>query len=134
MYNFQTRFLQTVTISYQLFLTIIDGKVINTIKETKSTSTFYICGAKTNDMNDLKRIQKDFKADVNTYNYGLSPLHARINFMQFLLKLAYRLDLPQFAPKDLRIPILYITTLCFLLIKSHTCMCNYYLSNSNLFC
>lgn len=86
-----------------MFLTMIDGKVINALTETKSTSTCYICGAKPNDMNDLTRLQKNFKADTNAYKYGISPLHARINFMEFVLKLSYRLDLPNLAAKGLKI-------------------------------
>lgn len=78
---------------------MIDGKVINTITGTKSAATCYICKAKPSELNMIKKIRKEFKPDANTYEFGLSPLHARIRFMEFLLQLSYRKGLPENVAK-----------------------------------
>ena len=76
---------KTVEINYEFFLTMIDGKVLNAITNTTSTLKCAIC----------QKTQKDFqKLDDSTieehnYKYGISPLHARIRCMEFVLKLAY---------------------------------------------
>lgn len=75
---------KTVLIDYEFFLTMIDGKVLNVITDTSSTLKCAIC----------KKSQKDFQnlddsSDEQNYEYGISPLHARIRCMEFILKLAY---------------------------------------------
>lgn len=42
-------------------------------------------------MNDLKNKNHEIGADKNeVFKYGLSPLHARIKFFEFILHLSYR--------------------------------------------
>lgn len=74
-------------INHKLFLTMIDGKVLNVLTDTKSTKTCAIC----------KRTQKDFQdfeesiTDESNFEFGMAPLHARIRCMEFILKLSYTL-------------------------------------------
>lgn len=77
---------KSVMIQHEFFLTMIDGKVLNEITNTKSTLSCPIC----------KRTQKNFQkeddsGDENNYEFGISPLHARIRCMEFILRLAYGL-------------------------------------------
>lgn len=79
----------TLFVNHEFFLTMIDGKVLNELTETKSTRSCPIC----------KRTQKSFNSqdepnpniDEHNYQYGISPLHGRIRCMEFILKLAYTL-------------------------------------------
>lgn len=73
---------------------MIDGKVVSVITNATSTSSCYICGANPSSMNKLEMLKSKFQPNMDTYQFGLSPLHARIKFMEFILNLAYRLDLP----------------------------------------
>lgn len=78
---------KTVLIDYEFFLTMIDGKVLNVITDTSSTLKCAIC----------KKTQKDFQnfddsSEEENYEYGISPLHARIRCMEFILKLAYTIS------------------------------------------
>ena len=81
---------KNVMVRHEFFLTMIDGKVLNELTSTKSTLSCPIC----------KRTQKNFQkeaddlaeADERNYEFGISPLHARIRCMDFVLKLAYGLN------------------------------------------
>ncbi|GBP07814.1 hypothetical protein EVAR_91337_1 [Eumeta japonica] len=72
--------------SYEFHLTMVDGKVVNELTGTTSTLSCPIC----------KKSQKNFgnlndSTNEENYEYGMSPLHARIRCMEFLLKLSYTL-------------------------------------------
>ncbi|XP_067637052.1 uncharacterized protein [Eurosta solidaginis] len=75
-----------IKIKHDFLLTMVDGKVLNLITNTTSTMKYPIC-----------KSQKDFEnlddsiTDELYYEYGISPLHARIRCMEFVLKLAYTL-------------------------------------------
>ena len=65
---------------------MVDGKVINELTGTTSTMSCPI----------FKKSEKNFgnlndSTNEENYEYGMSPLHARIRYMEFLLKLAYTL-------------------------------------------
>lgn len=74
---------------------MIDGKIINYVSNTNSTSKCYICGAMPSKMNDLAAMKaRLIHVKVDHFQYGLSPLHARIKFLECILKISYRLELP----------------------------------------
>lgn len=76
---------KVITINYNFFLTMIDGKVLNEITNTTSTLMCAICKKSQKDFSNLDdslQTEKNFK-------YGISPLHARIRCMEFILKLGY---------------------------------------------
>ncbi|XP_003738064.1 uncharacterized protein LOC100897229, partial [Galendromus occidentalis] len=79
-----------ISVPYQLRLTMVDGKNINALTDTKSPQTCYIC----------KRTQKQRRASsvlppdvIENYRFGLSTVHAWIRVFEFLLHVAYRLEL-----------------------------------------
>ncbi|KAK9744404.1 hypothetical protein QE152_g7787 [Popillia japonica] len=80
-----------VQVTYSLYLTMVDGKVINALTGT-SSQRCYICQCKPTEMNNLKNI-KSFAIDEQNFQYGLSPLHARIKFLECILHISYKLDL-----------------------------------------
>ena len=77
---------QCVYIKYQLYLIVIDGKVLNALTGTKSFQACPICSA----------TPKHFLADTNfkcqkfvpliqNLKHGLSPLHCRLRCFEFVL-------------------------------------------------
>lgn len=78
-------------IQYSLFLTMVDGKVCNTISST-SGMRCYICKATISEMNSIYSLQEN-PAQAETYKFGLCVLHAYIRFLECLLHIAYRLEL-----------------------------------------
>lgn len=75
-------------IKHTLLMTMVDAKVCNAATETASTMRCYICKATSKDFNDLSKTK-----NVNTeaLQFGLSTLHARIRFFEFLLHLSYKI-------------------------------------------
>lgn len=72
-----------VSVSHELLLTMIDGKISSYISDT-SPASCDICKAKPSEMNNLNAI---YRRQVNKemYKYGLSSLHAWIRCMECLL-------------------------------------------------
>lgn len=85
-------------ISHQLMMTMIDGKICTYLSEAKSNAACYLCLAKPTEMNNLDVIaSKTISSGV--YEFGLSSLHARINVMECLLHIAYRLDFKKWSAR-----------------------------------
>ncbi|KAJ4437537.1 hypothetical protein ANN_17682 [Periplaneta americana] len=80
-----------VEIKHELKMTMVDGKVCNTVVENKSAQVCYICGASPKHMNDIDSVQQR-TVDHKSFSFGLSILHAWIRFLECLLHVAYRLD------------------------------------------
>uniref|UniRef100_A0A1B0GIM3 Uncharacterized protein n=1 Tax=Lutzomyia longipalpis TaxID=7200 RepID=A0A1B0GIM3_LUTLO len=75
-----------VHISYNMKMTMIDGKICNAVTANNSTQTCYICKTRPSQMNEQ---HSNNEANEGYYKYGLSPLHARIRFMEWLLNLSF---------------------------------------------
>ncbi|XP_043867476.1 uncharacterized protein LOC122757883 [Drosophila mojavensis] len=81
-------------------MTLIDGKVLNVLTGTNSCQVCPLCGAKPNQL--LKTT--DFNSAVFAVNskslqFGVSPLHAWIRFLEFVLKISYRLEVKKWRVK-----------------------------------
>lgn len=86
----------TVSVHFSLYLTLIDGKVLNVITGIKSMQICPICHATPRQFNDLSNINTKsttFLPRPNNLQYGISPLHAWIRFLECLLHISYRLHL-----------------------------------------
>lgn len=79
-----------ISLTHKLILTMIDGKVCNTLSENKSTQKCFICKATAKEMN-LININKE--PEESMYKFGISSLHAYIRTMECLLNIAYRVDI-----------------------------------------
>jgi len=67
---------KTVYINFRLYLTEIDGKVLNTLTGTRSTQSCPICGATPLDFLNNKNFKcEKFLPNQDNLKYGLSPLH-----------------------------------------------------------
>lgn len=89
-----------LTIHYEMLLTMIDGKVCNSITSTTSTMRCYLCGATSKEFNDIKRMHQK-KVEESRLSFGLSTLHARINFFECLLHLGYELGIRKWQARSL---------------------------------
>ena len=69
---------------------MIDGKVTQAVTNTSSSSNCVICGAKPTEMNNLSAIRPR-PSNEEALHLGMSPLYARIRFMEYVSHLAYNL-------------------------------------------
>ena len=83
---------QSVTCSYDLQMTMVDGKVVNTLTETRSAQTCSMCGVTPKNVNDLDAVRR---LPVTNLEYGLSSLHCWIRVYEALLHISYRLPFKQ---------------------------------------
>ena len=83
---------------FELIFSMIDGKVLNYVNQTPSMNVCSICKASPSEMNNLDLI---YAKQVTACYMTMSPLHARIKFMECLLKIAYNLPLHPDPTKSL---------------------------------
>lgn len=88
---------RSVLVKYNMLMTMVDGKICNTITST-SSQCCYICGASPSQMNDLNAVLKR-NENEGTFQFGLSVLHAYIRFFEYFLHLAYRLDIKKWQAR-----------------------------------
>jgi hypothetical protein len=80
-------------IRFDLHMTLIDGKVLNALTDTKSSQACPICGATPKTFQSTTNFSSPvFKARPHTLQYGISPLHAWIRFFECILHIAYRIE------------------------------------------
>lgn len=96
-YNFSID--RKITVTFDLHLTLIDGKVLNILTGTKSCQVCPICGASPKDFMKTTDIS-NFKAKSGNLQHGISPLHAWIRFFEFVLKISYKLHLKKWQVRD----------------------------------
>ena len=83
-----------IQIHFSLFLTLIDGKVLNIITGKKSMQTCPICHATPRTFNDLSnKTNGTFLPNSNALMHGISPLHAWIRIFECCLHISYRIHL-----------------------------------------
>lgn len=87
-----------VVINYKLLFTMVDGKICNSMTNTRSTQTCYICKAKPTEMNDLDKISTKVPI-IENYSFGLSVLHSWIRFLECCLHISYRLDVKTYQAR-----------------------------------
>ena len=64
-------------VHHEFSLTMIDGKTRSFLTNCTAFSNCPVCGAKPTQMNQPGR-----EASSDAFKYGLSPLHARIRFLE----------------------------------------------------
>lgn len=75
-----------ICIHFCLYLTLIDGKVLNYLTDTKSMQSCPICRATPKQFNNLENKNTQvFLPDPKSLHYGVSPLHAWIRFLECCL-------------------------------------------------
>lgn len=89
---------ETNKVSHKLFMTMIDAKICTYLSPAKSNAVCYICLAKPSEMNDLRAVEKRVTSP-DMLEFGISSLHARINVMECLLHISYRLEIKKWSIK-----------------------------------
>lgn len=83
-----------IYVTFDLQMTLIDGKILNAVTGTKSSQCCPICGAKPEQFRKIKNMKSNiFKPKPGTLIFGVSPLHAWIRFLEFVLKVSYRIGI-----------------------------------------
>ncbi|XP_071638500.1 uncharacterized protein [Temnothorax longispinosus] len=93
---------QKVVIHFSLHLTLIDGKVLNILTNTKSSQSCPICKSTPKNFNDFQNISgqtNKFLLDPNSLQYGVSALHAWIRYFECCLHIAYRINIKKWQVK-----------------------------------
>lgn len=78
-----------IYIRHVLMLTMLDGNVAQAITNTNSASTCFIGGTLPSEMNKLTTLQLK-SPNEDALKLGISPLHARIKFMEYILHISYK--------------------------------------------
>lgn len=99
---------KTIKIYHDLYFTMIDGKVAQVVTNTSSSSNCVICGAKPSEMNNLPALLNKQCNEV-AFSLGMSTLHARIRFMEFILHLGYNLPFRSWRVTNATRPIKELT-------------------------
>lgn len=85
-------------VKFNLFLTILDGTVLNYITDTKSFFTCPVCGAKPSDFLSIRDFKsKLFQPKPDRIKYGISPLHFWIRLFECILHISYRIDIKHWS-------------------------------------
>ena len=80
-----------IEIHHDVHMTMMDGKVINTLTDTKCSKVCYICKAPPSAMNDLDQV-KMRPVDQAALQYGIAPLHCHIRCFEYLLHIGYKIE------------------------------------------
>ena len=81
---------KVLKINYKLYMTLIDGKILNILTDTKSSQACPICGATPQKFTSIKEFRsKEFTPKPKTLQYG-SLLHSWIWFFERILHISYR--------------------------------------------
>lgn len=78
--------------------TMLDGKTVNILTDTASSQACNICKATPKDFNNLEEQQNKVCAEDN-YKYSISVLHAHLRCYEYLLHIAYKLELQQWQAR-----------------------------------
>lgn len=91
---------KVVTVKYDLCFTMIDGKVCNSVTDTKSAMRCYICNYTSSKFNDIK-LMKTADVNVTRLNLGLSPLHAKIRSFECFLHIGYKIGIEKWQARKM---------------------------------
>lgn len=78
--------------------TMLDGKTVNILSDTASSQMCNVCKATPKILNDLEKL-KNRVCNEDTFKYGISVLHAHIRCYEYLLHIAYKLELQKWQAR-----------------------------------
>jgi len=95
---------QIIYVKFSLYLTVIDGKVLNALTNTKSFQACPICNATPKDFLMNKNFKYfQFVPILDNLKHGVSPLHSWIRFFEFVLHTGYKISVRKWritSPED----------------------------------
>lgn len=81
---------KSFVIDFSMILSMIDGKIVQILNDTPSMATCSLCGAKPSEMNNVDALLA--RVPDASLLMAMSPLHARIKFMECILNVAYNMS------------------------------------------
>ena len=88
----------TIKITFKIDMTMFEGKVINSLTDTKSTHSCYVCASKPKEMNDIDLVKKK-PVNEKTLKLGMSNLNCWIKCFEFILHLSYKMENQKFQAR-----------------------------------
>lgn len=88
-----------IPITYKLSLTMIDGKVCNSLTNTASSLRCYICLATSKEFNDIDKMLEK-KIHEENLQYGISSLHAWIRCFESCIHVSYKLGIKKWQARS----------------------------------
>ena len=85
-----------IEVSFELLLTMIDGKVQTAITDTSSPAVCNVCNATPKQFNDLEQVRSRAIRE-DSLMLGLSTMHSWIRFYEFILSVAYKLQVRKWS-------------------------------------
>ena len=79
-----------ITVKHELKLTMVGGKVCNYLTDTLYTLRCFMCKATSSQFRNISEML-NLEIDPETLQFGMSVLHARLRFLEFVLTLVYRI-------------------------------------------
>ena len=90
---FQTVFVgKQINVFYKIVLTMMDGKVCNSLSHTTSAQRCFLCKCTSKQFNNIDEMLQE-KVDRENLVFGISSLRAWIRFFECLLHISYKLDI-----------------------------------------
>lgn len=84
---------------YTIYHTLLDCKICNAITDNKSTQRCYVCDLTSKVFNNIEKcLQVNVKKE--TFEFGLSILHAWIRLMECLLHLSYKIGIKKYQARE----------------------------------
>ncbi|XP_065678116.1 uncharacterized protein LOC136093124 [Hydra vulgaris] len=90
----------TFNISYRIYLTMFDNKVVSALTETKSTQSCNVCNAKPKEMSYIDLLKAKTEND-SALGLGISALHCWIKCLEFILHSSYKIEIKKYKPKTI---------------------------------
>ena len=86
--------LESICVYHEFIPTMVDGKVVQTLSDSSSSSSCYLCLPETTPkgMNDYRSIYGK-QTSTEMLKYGISPLHLYLNSLDCILHLGYRMEI-----------------------------------------
>ena len=88
----------TIKVTFKIDMTMFDGKVINSLTDTKSTQSCNVCGSKPKEMDDIDLVKKK-PVNEQTLKLGMSNLQCWIKCFEFILHLRYKMENQKFQAR-----------------------------------
>ena len=99
----------TVRVNFEMLLTMIDGKVHAVITDTSSPAVCSVCNATPKQFNNLREMRSRPTCEA-ALMLGLSKMHSWIRFYEFILNVAYKLEVRKWSHRNEEEKAIYETT------------------------
>lgn len=90
---------RAILVKHTLIPSMIDGKVRNALTGNKCTQKCYVCLSNQKEFNNID-LMLEKPCNILSYQFAIPVLHARIRFFEYLLHLAYKLEIKSWSARS----------------------------------